>query len=82
MIEAKQEVEAGFEKEKWNLVAQAMKEKGTEEYRPDALARQYKKLMVFAQELQADGKGMPKTKKRRGTLGGDDEDVDGSLMEE
>ena len=33
-----------------------MEEKGTEEYRPDALSRQYKKLMAMEVDLEADEK--------------------------
>ncbi|KAK5175427.1 uncharacterized protein LTR77_000566 [Saxophila tyrrhenica] len=51
LIEAKQEVEAEFEREKWGQIAERMVSKGAERYKGDALNRQYKKLMVFAQEM-------------------------------
>ena len=78
LIEAKQEVEAGFEREKWSLIAKAMEEKGTEAYRPDALSKQYKKLMLFAKELQADNKGTPIATRASGGKVDHNEDADGT----
>lgn len=51
LIQAKQQVDAGFESSKWRLVGEAMKAKGTELYRPDVLQRQWKKLMAQADKI-------------------------------
>jgi hypothetical protein len=45
-----------------------MKEKGTEEYKADALKRQYQKLMVFSKELREEAMGS-----KKGGKGGDEE---------
>lgn len=58
------------------MIAKAMGEKGSQEYRPDALARQYKKLMLFAKELQENPLG---TTTARASVGAkDDENAPGS----
>ena len=51
LIECKAEVEAAYEKGKWDQVAKAMEAKGTELYPPEVLQRQYKKLMGKAENL-------------------------------
>ena len=58
LIECKQSVEDAFEKERWAMIAKAMKDKGAEdEYRPEVLKRQYKKLLLDAQMVQKGGAG-------------------------
>ncbi|KAK5720514.1 hypothetical protein LTR17_014915 [Elasticomyces elasticus] len=46
LLQAKVEVEAAFEKEKWSLVADAMEKMGTEKYVGAGLQKAYKKIMV------------------------------------
>jgi len=52
LIEAKQEIEADFEREMWSKIAERMVAKGADDYKADALHRQYKKLMLLADDLQ------------------------------
>lgn len=46
LLLAKRQVEASFEAQKWDLVAQVVREKGGDVYAGVVLQRQYKKLMV------------------------------------
>ncbi|KAK1814946.1 hypothetical protein LTR12_010644 [Friedmanniomyces endolithicus] len=48
LLEAKIDVEAAFEKEKWGLIAAAMEKKGADSYRGEVLHKQYKKMMLQA----------------------------------
>ncbi|KAK0276070.1 hypothetical protein LTR91_013645 [Friedmanniomyces endolithicus] len=48
LLEAKIDVEAAFEKEKWGLIAAAMEKKGADSYGGEVLHKQYKKLMLEA----------------------------------
>lgn len=63
LIECKKQVDEGFEKQQWELVSQAMKEKGWTDHRtPEVLKLQYRGLMTKAGKLQAgedpdDGEG-------------------------
>lgn len=52
LLEAKQEVEASFEQEKWHLIAKCMEAKGSDKYKPPELQRQYKNLMKMGMELK------------------------------
>lgn len=53
LIEAKHEIDAEFEKEKWGKVAKRMGEKGSSRfYQGVDLKRQYERLMVFSEELR------------------------------
>lgn len=54
LLEAKQEVEASFEREKWHLIGKAMEAKGADKYKPIELHRQYKNLMKLGMELKND----------------------------
>ena len=57
MLEAKQEVEASFERDKWHLVGKVMEAKGADKYNPLELHRQYKNLMKMGMELKNDNDG-------------------------
>jgi hypothetical protein len=48
LIAAKRKVEESFEEQKWDLVANVVKELGGETYAGIVLKRQYKKLMLNA----------------------------------
>lgn len=52
LLETKQEVEAKFEREKWEVIAGLMKTKGAGEYEGKEVERQYKKLLEFGEELR------------------------------
>ena len=54
LLEAKQEVEASFEREKWMLVGKVMEAKGADKYKPVELHRQYKNLTKMGMELKND----------------------------
>jgi hypothetical protein len=56
-LEAKQEVEASFERDKWHLVGKVMEAKGADKYNPVELHRQYKNLMKMGIELKNGNDG-------------------------
>lgn len=56
MLEAKHEIDAEFERGKWEAVGRRMVEKGaSRRFEGGDLKRQYEKLMVFGEELRTGG---------------------------
>lgn len=51
LIAAKQEVERAYESTKWSKIADEMKKRGTTLYKGAVLARQYKKMILEAEDL-------------------------------
>ena len=83
LLEARQEVEASFEREKWNLISRAMEAKGADKYGANALRTQYKRLMEFGAELKTERDMLiqpttpvSKKKGKKVASGGDEMDED------
>ncbi|KAK3697296.1 hypothetical protein LTR37_017529 [Vermiconidia calcicola] len=73
LMQCKRDIEAQFDRERWQLVSKAMEDKGTESYKPDALKRQYQKLLLLGDELIKDDSSAKKPRGKKGGKGVEDD---------